>query len=206
MNLTVRPNQPEGTNKMRFMVTGYGAGGAGGGLLALSQQLEAFLATGSGFGAGWQDSSLLFGWVYGEDGQSFMHLINFTVWNMLWSVSAPPGPSCSLNVYVGSSSLLGSAGQKALAQELQGVFNAAGVGINFVSSTTGADFVVGLGGATTSGNADTTYGEAPPGTNAGIVYLSTMLAYNPSASDADLGGAAGQVAAHEIGHQLFPGQ
>lgn len=43
---------------------------------------------------------------------------------------------CTLNFYIGSNFLLGSAGQKAMLSELNRILNDAGVGVNVVGSPT----------------------------------------------------------------------
>jgi len=117
---------------------------------------------------------------------------------------------CTFNIYIGSNSLLDSKGQKAMLDEVNRIFNDAGVGVNPVASPDGADFAVGIGVAPmlpplVSGPSDAA-GNQVPGTNIGIVWLGTLIAQNPGATQAQLGLAAGATASHEIGHMIWPGQ
>jgi hypothetical protein len=124
--------------------------------------------------------------------------------------SKPRG--CSLNLFVTQNPLLSGKSQRSFQQgfsiELNRIFGDAGVGINFVQSPNNADFTVSLSVAQVGPNAifgTDLLGQAFP-ENVAAVYLGNLLAEQPTAMAAQLGTAAGEVAAHEIGHELYPGQ
>ncbi|MGH9644472.1 MAG: RHS repeat domain-containing protein [Terriglobales bacterium] len=117
---------------------------------------------------------------------------------------------CTLNVYIGSSFLLNRRGENAMLREMRRIFGGAHVGINRVATDTGADFATSLAVEASPppgfSLADGAYGGHIPGTNIGIVSLGRMLADNAAASATQLGTAAGAVASHEIGHNIWNGQ
>jgi RHS repeat-associated protein len=152
--------------------------------------------------------------VYGENGDWFLGFYFNPFFNGLDRGSSGPGtnaaPSCSFNVLVGPNPFLSGTNQQnfqqAFVNELNRIFGDAGVGINLVTSSGDADFVVSLEGAMTGRGGSTNVIGQAFGPNSAVVYLGNLLTYNPNATAGQLGTAAGEVAAHEIGHDLYPGQ
>jgi RHS repeat-associated protein len=154
-------------------------------------------------------ASELWPWFCGGGGQDLFEVIDSTDGQRPGGGAGSKKTKCIFNIHinydVGNSSLT-----KTLLSELRRIYGDAGVGFKVVPNAKDADFLINVrGGDPTSRTAewsDLGGSWRPGGARGGYIeiYYNVLATWNPKASPAALGMAAGAVAAHEVGHGIYP--